>query len=137
MSSIFSKIVAGEIPCHRIWENDRFLAFLDIHPIQPGHVLLIPKQDIDSPFDMDDEMYGAFLLAAKRLTFPLREIMRSKKIALVIEGLEVPHAHIKLIPISVAGDLDAHHAQDASAEELERVAEKIRAAIAKDSAMNI
>lgn len=128
MTTLFSKIVAGEIPCHKIWEDDRFFAFLDIRPIQPGHTLLITKQEIDSPFDLDDETYRAFLLAAKRLVDPIKRAMGSKKVGLVIEGLEVPHAHIKLIPISAAGDLAQSNARDASQEELAAVAERIRKA---------
>lgn len=126
MPSIFSRIIAGEIPCHKIWENDRFFAFLDIHPIQPGHVLLVTKQEVDSPFELDEEHYAAFLLAAKRLIEPIRRAMGSKKVALVIEGLEVPHAHIKLVPISEPHDLAQTNAKDATPEELAAVAERIK-----------
>lgn len=129
MPTIFSKIIAGEIPCHKIWEDERFFAFLDIRPIQPGHVLVVSKQEIDSPFDMDDDAYCGFLLAAKRLVEPIRRAMGSVKVGLVIEGLEVPHAHIKLIPISQPSDLAQSNARDASPEELAGVAEKIRAEI--------
>ncbi|MBU1032545.1 MAG: HIT family protein [Patescibacteria group bacterium] len=126
MPTIFSKIIAGEIPCHKIWEDDDFFAFLDINPIQPGHVLLVTKKEVELPFDLDAEMYCAYLLAAKRLIDPIRRAMGSDKVGLIIEGLEVPHAHIKLVPISKAGDLDQSNARLASAEELEAVAEKIR-----------
>lgn len=126
MPSIFSRIVAGEIPCHKIWEDDRFFAFLDIHPVQPGHTLVITKQEIDSPFELDDETYAAFLVAAKRLIDPIRRAVGSAKVGLVIEGLEVPHAHIKLIPISRPQDLAQSNARDASQDELAEVAEKIR-----------
>lgn len=126
MSTIFSKIIAGEIPCHKVWEDDRFFAFLDIHPIQPGHALVVTKQEVDSPFDLDDETYCAYLTAAKRLVEPIRQAMGSVKVALVIEGLEVPHAHIKLVPISKPGDLAQSNAKDASPDELAAVAERIR-----------
>jgi histidine triad (HIT) family protein len=126
MPTLFSRIIAGEIPCHKIWEDDRFFAFLDIRPIQPGHTLVVTKQEIDSPFDLDDAAYCAFLAAAKRLVGPIRNAMGTAKVALVIEGLEIPHAHIKLIPISSAGDLDQSNARDASPEELAAVAERIR-----------
>ena len=132
MPSIFSKIIAGEIPCHKIWEDERFFAFLDINPIQPGHALVVTKQEIDSPFDLDDKTFGDYLLAAKRLIEPMRRATGSKKVALVIEGLEVAHAHIKLIPINGAGDLDHINARSATNEELAAVAEKIRAELSKD-----
>lgn len=127
--SLFTKIIDGEIPCHKIWEDDRFFAFLDIRPIQPGHTLLITKQEIDSPFDLDEETYSAYLLAAKQLVEPIRRAMGSKKVGLVIEGLEIPHAHIKLVPISEAGDLAQANAREASQDELAMIAEKIRAEI--------
>lgn len=130
MSSVFSRIVAGEIPCYRVWEDESFLAFLDIHPVQAGQVLLIPKQEIDSPFDMEDDLYVRYLLAAKRLVGPLRRAMGSLKVALVIEGLEVPHAHIKLIPISQAGDLEASLIRSPASEELSGIAERIRSELA-------
>lgn len=132
MSSIFSKIIAGEIPCHKIWEDERFFVFLDINPIQPGHVLVVTKQEIDSPFDLDDKIFGDYLLAAKRLIEPIRRAMGSVKVGLVIEGLEVAHAHIKLIPINGAGDLDHTNARPATGEELAVVAEKIRAELVKN-----
>ena len=131
MPTLFSRIIAGEIPCHKIWEDHRFFAFLDIQPIQPGHMLLIPKIEIDSPFEMDDETYAAFLLAAKRLVEPLRRAMGSIKVGLVIEGLEVPHAHIKLVPISHPHDLVQSNAKSATPEELSQVAQKIIAEIQK------
>jgi histidine triad (HIT) family protein len=126
MPTIFSKIIAGEIPCHKVWEDEKFFAFLDIQPIQPGHVLLVTKQEIDSPFDLYDETYCAYLSAAKKLVQPIRRAMGTKKVALVIEGLEVAHAHIKLVPISSPGDLEQSNARSASNEELAIVAEKIR-----------
>lgn len=129
MPSIFTRIITGEIPCHKIWENEKFFAFLDIHPIQPGHVLLVPKQEIDSAFDLDDETYCALFQAAKRLVPAIQQVAGSARVGLVIEGLEVPHAHIKLVPISKPGDLAQSNARDASAEELAEMAQKIREAL--------
>jgi histidine triad (HIT) family protein len=126
MPSLFSRIITGEIPCHKIWEDDRFFAFLDIHPIQPGHTLVVPKQEIDSAFDMDEEAYAAFFIAAKRLVPAIQKAMGSARVGLVVEGLEVPHAHIKLVPISEPRDLAQDNAKDATQEELANVAEKIR-----------
>jgi histidine triad (HIT) family protein len=129
MPTIFSRIVAGEIPCHKIWEDDHFFAFLDIRPIQPGHTLLIPKQEISNAFDLDDETYCAFFLAAKRLIPAIQQAMGSARVGLVVEGLEVLHAHIKLVPISHPHDLAQSNAKDATPEELAAVAEKIRASL--------
>ena len=123
---IFSKIINGEIPCHKIWEDERFFAFLDINPIQPGMTLVVPKVEIENPFDMDDNLYAAFLLAAKKLVPAIKAAAGSARVALVIEGLDVPHAHIKLIPISHGSDLAQSNAKPASAEDLAAMAEKIR-----------
>ncbi len=133
MPTIFTRIIAGEIPCQKIWEDDRFFAFLDIKPIQPGHTLLVTKQEVDSPFDLDDGTYCAFLRAARNLVEPIRRAMGTAKVALVIEGLEVPHARIKLVPISSPGDLAQSNARDATPEELAAVAERIRNEIGNDS----
>ncbi|MBI4138795.1 HIT family protein [Candidatus Uhrbacteria bacterium] len=126
MPTIFSKIIAGEIPCHKVWEDDWSFAFLDIRPIQPGHTLLVTKREIDSPFDLPEDEFCSYLAAAKNLIEPIRRAMGSAKVALVIEGLEVPHAHIKLVPISAPGDLAQSNARDAMPEELAAVAERIR-----------
>lgn len=131
MPTLFSKIIRGEIPSYKIWEDDRFFAFLDIHPIQPGHTLLIPKQEVDYVFDLDNATYAALFEAAKYLAGPIQRAMGSSRVGLVIEGLEVPHAHIKLIPISAAGDLAQTNAREATSEELSAVAEKIRSELAK------
>jgi histidine triad (HIT) family protein len=126
MPSIFSRIIAGEIPCHKIWEDERFFAFLDIHPYHPGMALIVPKTEIDDAFAMDDETYAAFLIAAKRLIPAIKDATGSARVGLMIEGLEVPHAHIKLIPINGAGDMDATNAKPSTDEDLAAMAEKIR-----------
>jgi len=126
MPSIFTKIVNGEIPCHKIWEDDRYFAFLDITPIQPGMTLVVPKQEIDNAFDLDDETYAGLMLAAKKLVPAIKQAAGSAHVAMVIEGLEVPHAHIKLIPISNPHDLAAENAKKATDEELKEMAKKIR-----------
>jgi histidine triad (HIT) family protein len=129
MASIFSRIIAGEIPCYKIWEDERFFAFLDIHPIQPGHTLVVPKQEIDNILEMDESLYADFFLAARRLMPAIQRAMGSARVGLIVEGLEVPHAHIKLIPISQPHDLAQENARDATTEELTDVAEKIRRAL--------
>jgi histidine triad (HIT) family protein len=127
MPTIFTRIVQWEIPCHKIWENDRYFAFLDIHPIQPGMTVVIPKKEVEHPFDMPDDEYSALLLAAKHLVPAIQKATGSVRVGLVIEGLEVPHAHVKLIPISKPADLAQSNAKDATNEELAAMAEKIRA----------
>lgn len=126
MPSLFTRIANGEIPCHKIWEDDRFFAFLDIHPIQPGMTLVVPKKEVAHPFDMTDDEYCDLMRAAKKLVPAIQKAAGSKLVGLVIEGLEVPHAHVKLIPINAPGDLAQSHARDASPEELATMAENIR-----------
>jgi histidine triad (HIT) family protein len=126
MSNIFSKIVAGEIPCHKIWEDDRFLAFLDILPIQPGATLVIPKTEIADGYEMTDADFSAWMLAAKRLVPAIKAATGAARIGLVIEGLEVPYAHIKLIPISEPNDLAQSNAKDAAPEDLMMMAKQIQ-----------
>src|SRR5512133_3130862 len=125
MPSIFTRIINGEIPCHKIWEDDRFFAFLDINPIQPGMTILVPKQEISDGFEMSDDLYTAWMLAAKRLIPTIKAATGSTRVGLVIEGLEIPHAHIKLIPISHPNDLAQSNAKPASTEELIEMKEKI------------
>ena len=124
MSTIFTKIVKGEIPCHKIWEDERFFAFLDNRPSQPGMTLVIPKKEIDSPFDMEDDEYCGLLLAAKNLTEPIRKAVGCVKVGLVIEGLEVPHAHVKLMPLFKPQDLHSPP-MDVADEELAKISIKI------------
>lgn len=126
MPSIFTRIINGEIPCHKIWEDENFFAFLDINPIQPGMTLLVPKTEISDGFDMTDESYCAWMLAAKKLIPAIKAAAGSERVGLVIEGLEVPHAHIKLVPISHPNDLAQSNAKPVSTEELIDMAEKIR-----------
>lgn len=126
MSTIFTRIINGEIPCHKIWEDDQHFAFLDIHPIQPGMTLVIPKQEIDNLFEMTDEAYGALLLAAKKLAPAIQQATGSARVALVVEGLEVPHVHLKLIPISKPRDLAGDDVKQATDEELATMADRIK-----------
>src|SRR3989338_1448804 len=126
MPSIFTRIINGEIPCHKVWEDDRFFAFLDIHPIQPGMTIVVPKKEVEHPFDMADDEYCDLMRAAKRLVPAIQKAAGSLRVGLVIEGLEVPHAHVKLIPISKPADLAQTNARNATGEELRLMAEKIR-----------
>jgi len=106
MSTIFSKIVAGEIPCYKVAENDKFLAFLDINPLAEGHTLVIPKTEIDYIFDIPDNMLAEMMLFAKQVANAIEKAIPCKRIGIAVIGLEVPHAHIHLIPINHVGDID-------------------------------
>lgn len=106
MSSLFSKIVAGEIPCYKVAENDKFMAFLDINPLTEGHTLVIPKTEIDYIFDIPDTMLGEMMIFAKQVAKAIEKAIPCKRIGIAVIGLEVPHAHIHLIPINHVGDID-------------------------------
>jgi histidine triad (HIT) family protein len=106
MPSIFSKIILGEIPCYRIAENDRFLAFLDINPLAKGHTLVIPKKETDYIFDIGDEELSAMIVFAKKVGLAIGKVIPCQKVGLTVIGLEVPHAHIHLIPINSIYDMD-------------------------------
>lgn len=105
MASIFSKIVAGEIPCYRVAEDEEFLAFLDINPVAVGHTLVIPKKEVDYIFDIDDPMLGRMMAFAKRVAKAQEAAIPCKRVGLAVMGLEVPHAHIHLIPITRESDM--------------------------------
>lgn len=130
MASIFSRIVQGEIPAHRVAETDRYLAFLDIRPLSKGHTLVIPKKEIDYLFDMDDDLLEGILPFAKRVARAIEKVVDCKRIGLAVVGLEVPHAHIHLIPIHHVGDINfAKPPLTLSDEEMSRLAAAIRGAM--------
>lgn len=106
MATIFSRIINGEIPCYKIAENDRFFAFLDINPLSKGHTLVVPKHETDYIFNIDDEELGQMMVFAKHVAKSIEKAMPCKRIAVAVIGLEVPHAHIHLVPITNEGDLD-------------------------------
>jgi len=106
MASIFSKIVAGEIPCYKIAENDKFFAFFDISPLVPGHTLVIPKKEEDYIFDISDEDLAEMIVFAKKIAVAIKKAMPCRKVGVAVIGLEVPHAHIHLVPMQNEGDLD-------------------------------
>ncbi|MDR3119266.1 MAG: HIT family protein [Mediterranea sp.] len=105
MATIFSKIIAGEIPSYKIAEDDKFYAFLDIKPLMTGHTLVIPKQEVDYIFDLDDETLSAMHVFAKRVARAIEKAIPCKRVAVLVLGLEVPHAHIHLVPISKESDI--------------------------------
>ena len=126
MPSIFSKIVAGEIPCHKIAETVNCLAFLDIMPLVKGHILVIPKKEIDYIFDVDDALLTEMILFSKKVSKAQKEVISCKRIGIAVIGLEVPHAHIRLVPMNSMGDINFSRAKlNPSQEELTTVAETI------------
>lgn len=127
MSTIFSKIVKGEIPCYKIAETDRFFAFLDINPLVKGHVLVIPKAEVDYFFDLPDEDLAGIQIFAKIVAGAIKRAFPCIKVAQIVLGLEVPHAHIHLIPMQSEKDaLFSNPKLKLSNEEFEEIAEKIR-----------
>ena len=123
--TLFSKIAAGEIPSDKCAENDRFYAFLDINPVVKGHTLVIPRKEIDYIFDMDDDDLAQFELFAKKVAQAIRAAFPCKKVAQVVLGLEVNHAHIHLMPINTETDVDFHKHVKLSEEEMKATAERI------------
>jgi len=130
MSSIFSKIVQGDIPCHKIAEDDQFLAFLDVMPLVEGHTLVIPKQEIDYIFDLDPEVLAGLMKFAQRIAPAIKKAIPCKRIGVAVIGLEVPHAHVHLVPLNRM--LDINFSQEKlklSQESLAKTAELIRSFI--------
>ena len=125
--SIFSKIAAGEIPSYKCAESEKFYAFLDINPVARGHVLVIPRREVDYIFDMEDDELAEFQLFAKRVAKALKAAFPCKKVAQVVLGLEVPHAHIHLIPMNTEADVDFRREKlQLSQEEFQDIAARIR-----------
>ena len=124
---IFSKIAAGEIPSYKCAESDKFYAFLDINPVAKGRTLVIPRREVDYIYDMDDDELAEYQVFAKRVAVALKKAFPCKKVAQVVLGLEVPHAHIHLIPMNSEADVDFRREKlKLSSEEMAEIAEKIR-----------
>ncbi len=126
MPTIFTKIINGEIPAHKIMEDDRFLAFLDVRPIVKGHALVIPKKEVDYIFDIEDKELGDLMAFAKKVAKVLRKNIECKKIGVMVAGIEVAHAHIHLVPIQGVGDLNFLNAKPADPAELSQLSQKLR-----------
>lgn len=126
MSSIFTKIVKGEIPCYKIAEDEDFLAFLDVNPNAKGHTLCIPKQEIDKIFDMDDELYLGLMKFSKKIAIALEKTVPCKRVGMAVVGLEVPHAHVHLIPLNEMDEMRFHNKVSLSKEEFEALAKSIQ-----------
>ncbi|MBU1009097.1 MAG: HIT family protein [Bacteroidetes bacterium] len=130
MATIFTKIIQGEIPCYKIAEDERFFAFLDISPLAKGHTLVIPKNETDYIFDLGDTELADMMVFAKNVAKAIEKVVPCRKMGLTIIGLEVPHAHIHLIPINTIYDMDFKQPKlKLSAEEFESLASQIRAAL--------
>jgi histidine triad (HIT) family protein len=126
MASIFTQIVEGNLPCHKICENDSFLAFLDINPIKPGHSLVIPKKEVDYLFDLEDDLYRGLMAFAKPVAEAIRAAVSCQRVGVIVAGYEVPHAHVHLIPTESMADFSFALARRASDPDLAKVAESIR-----------
>lgn len=131
MASIFSKIIAGEIPCYKVAEDERYFAFLDINPVMPGHTLIVPKHEVDYIFDLDEDEYAGLTVFAHRVARCIKQVVECRKVGVAVLGLEVPHAHIHLIPISKEGDMDFSHKKTLPADEMAAIAKKIADAYAQ------
>ena len=130
MATIFSRIVKGEIPCYKIAEDEQFFAFMDINPVAVGHTLVIPKREDDYIFNLEDEEIGAMMVFAKKVAKALEKAVPCKRIGVAVIGLEVPHAHIHLIPISQEGDMDfkkehVHRSDEEFREVQQRIVEQL------------
>lgn len=128
MASVFSRIIAGEIPCYKVAEDDRHFAFLDINPLHEGHTLVVPKKETDYIFDLSDEEYAALTLFAKRVARAAEKAVPCRRVAVAVIGMEVPHAHIHLIPIDSESDVDFRRPKaEISPERMAQIASAIAA----------
>ena len=129
MASIFSRIVAGEIPCYKVAEDEKYFAFLDISPVAKGHTLVIPKHEVYYIFDLDDEEYAGLTAFAKKVAAAMKKVMPCKRIGVAVLGLEVPHTHIHLVPINKESDMNFFKEKlSLPAEEMAEIAAKIAGA---------
>lgn len=127
MSSIFTRIINGEIPCYKVAEDENYFAFLDINPLAKGHTLVVPKQEIDYIFDLDDQTLAGMMIFAKKVAKKIGSKIDCKRVAVVVLGLEVPHAHIHLVPINSENDVDFHREKlKLTPEEFENIASDLR-----------
>jgi histidine triad (HIT) family protein len=105
MASVFTRIINGEIPCYKVAEDERFIAFLDVRPLKPGHTLVVPKKEVDYIFDMDEKTLADMMIFARRVALAMKEVIDCRRIGVAVLGLEVPHAHIHLIPLTRETDI--------------------------------
>lgn len=130
MATIFSRIIAGEIPCYKVAEDERYFAFLDINPLKKGHTLVVPKEETDYIFDLDDDQLSGLILFSKKVAAAIREAYPCNRIAIAVLGLEVPHAHIHLVPMDEMNDVNFRNPKlKFSPEEFRVIAENISSRI--------
>ncbi len=129
MTTLFTRIIQGEIPAQKLLEDEHYLAFLDIRPVRPGHTLVIPKKEHDYLFTLDDPTLAGLLPFAKRVVPALEKVTGCKRVGVMVAGLEVPHTHVHLIPMNAIPDLNFAHARDTPAQDLAAMGEQIRAAL--------
>ncbi len=125
MSSIFTKIINGDIPSYKVYETEKFLAFLDVRPLKRGHVLCVPKLEVDYIFDLDDVTYSELMLFSKRVATAIKKTIPCKKVGMIVIGLEVPHTHVHLIPLDAVGEVNFSKFLTLPASEMSKIAEKI------------
>lgn len=129
MASVFSKIIAGEIPCYKIAENEHCFAFLDINPVSRGHTLVIPKKEVDYIFDLEDELYIELMLFSKKIARAIEKVVPCPKVGVTVLGLEVRHAHVHLVPLDHRGLIDFRHKVRFAEEEMQTLMAAIVAAL--------
>lgn len=128
MPTLFTRIIEGEIPSYEVARSEEFYAFLDINPVQPGHTLVVPRAEVDYLFDLEDDLLGRMMSFAKGVAAQIQAVTQCRKVAVLVLGLEVNHAHIHLVPINTEGDIDLKKKLQLPAEEMARIAEALRAA---------
>ncbi|HET8809699.1 MAG TPA: HIT family protein [Flavobacteriaceae bacterium] len=126
MPSIFTKIIQGEIPSHKIAEDDRFIAFLNVNPNTQGHTLCVPKKEIDKIFDLEEDLYADLMLFSRKIALALRKTITCKRIGIAVVGLEVPHVHVHLIPLNTMRDMDFSNKVKMNESEFADLAQAIR-----------
>lgn len=131
--TIFSKIIAGEIPSYKCAESERFYAFLDINPVGKGHTLVVPKKEVDYLFDMDDEELAAMMVFAKKVARAIKSVISCRKVGVAVLGLEVNHAHVHLIPLQSEGDMDFRNKKQFSPEQMQQIAADILSAFEQEA----
>ena len=128
MATLFTRIIEGEIPSYRVAEDAEFYAFLDINPVQPGHTLVVPRQEVDYVFDIEDDLLGRMMVFSKQVARQIQTVTKCRKVAVLVLGLEVNRAHIHLVPINAEGDINLKKKLQLPAEEMERIARELREA---------
>lgn len=129
MASIFSKIISGELPSYKVAETEEFLAFLDINPNVKGHTLCIPKKEVNKLFDLDKETYSGLMEFSREVAIALEKVIPCKRVGMTVIGLEVPHVHVHLIPLTAMEDMNFAHKTQISKEEFQEIADNVKAAL--------